>query len=295
MATGTELGARAASSPDRPRSRKRRVVVRLSLAGVLVLLLTVGGLWLAEYSLYRQVGEVDVDLSVLGDRPAGSDAVDVAVIGTVHGRWVSQLLLHIEPDRRSASVVWIPDARIVVLPEWHSSMPEQPSGADLVQVAARIERATGQRLDHVAILDWRAVAQLTDQIDGLDLWIGPEGADARWPEALHVTGESVLGMVDRDPCLGGPAGARAEARRIRREQALLEAVLDQTLHQELVYNPFALYGDLDAQAENLTVDSGWSQREMVELVVSLRHLRSRAITFETAPGLGRARPAATAC
>jgi anionic cell wall polymer biosynthesis LytR-Cps2A-Psr (LCP) family protein len=296
---GTELRPREATVPEGHRSGARRLVGRVVLVLVLLGVLVVGGLWLAEYSLYRQVGRIDADLGAPRERPvetvAERDAVDVAVIGTAHGRWVSQMLLHIAADRRSASFVSVPDAGMRLLPHWRQSMPAQPAGQDVARVAARIEKTTGHRVEHVAILDWRAVAELTDRLDGLDLWVGPAGADARWPEAFHVTGETVLDVVDRGPCLVGRPAAVADARRIHREQALLAAVLDRTLHQELVRSPVALYRDLDVLAENLTIDSGWSQRDLVTLVVSLRHLRSHAITYETAPALGELQPSGTAC
>ncbi len=297
MAAGTELGARTGYSPGPPRPARRRIVLRAALALAVMVAVLVAGAWLAEYSLYRQLGHVDADLSGLRDRPGpeAGDAVDVAVIGVADDRWVSQMLLHIDADRRGAGFVSVPDTRMRVLPRWHRSMPAQPSGRDVTRVAARIERATGHRLDHVAVLDWRAVARLTDRLGGLDLWIGPAGADSRFPEALHVTGAAVLDMVRRHPCSSGRADAGDDARRIHREQALLQAVLGQTLHQELVRSPVSLYRDLDVLTENLLVDSGWSQRELVALVVSLRRLRSHAITFETVPGLDGLAPSGSEC
>lgn len=269
--------------------RRRRRHRRLITVALVILLAPVALLVLAESLLYHALQTLDVDL---GERPrvttqseSSGQAMDVGILGVVNDRLVSVMSMHLAADRRSAIVTFLPDSRVPGLSAWEESMPVTPTEDALLDAARTIERATGERLEHLAVFDWKAVEQLIERLGGgVDLNVGPEGADRRWPEWIRLEAASVAEFVDRDRCPGADRPGRAEAARLRRQSVLLDTAMEQTLHQELVVDVGHLYLALRALAGNLAVDRAWTRADLRELVFSLRHLRSRAITYVVASG-----------
>jgi len=94
-------------------------------------------------------------------------------------------------------------------------------------------------------------------------------------------GSTILGGVTalyyaRDPSI-------SEQNRVLRQQNLLRAAINKVVHTHLLSNPLTTINILNALTSALTVDSNFSNGELISLASSLRNVTSNNGTFVTAP------------
>ena len=278
----------------RPR-RVRRWVLLVVVLGLLLPLVVAG---LLQVRLAGQVDRIDGAFAGLTDRPTrpaqgpGADALDLLVLTTDRSAqaaapdavrapgWSgaahvdSVMMLHFDGDRRAATSVTVPLSTPVALPIGSKdsgrlgSVLPRSTAAGLV---GGIERLTDVRVDHLVVLDWAGLSALVAR-----------GGSIEAPDPTGNNGSRVV--LDASETLDyarGDMGAGEGTS--RRQEYLIRAVLDASLHQELAREPWALYSLLDTLTRHLAVESGWSSSQMRDLVISLRHMRSYSIGYVTAP------------
>lgn len=275
----------------------------LLLAGVAVYL---------QHQLTSQINRIDDVFVGLPNRPAeatgaAADAVNILLLGTdrrsdepTTGRdatassWLpgaqrsdAIMILHIDADRRGASVVSIPRDSWVEIPGYRTNKINAAFSYGGPSLAVQtVEDLTGVRIDHLAVIDWDGFRRLTDALGGVTLDI-PKTVhdgyrDITWTAGRHrLDGDQALDYVGQRAGLPG-----GDFDRIHRQQYFLRTLLDETLTQELVRSPRKAYKILDLLTQNLSVDSEWSVSSMRSLLMSLRHLRSADIQYLTVPLAG---------
>jgi len=290
------------------RSRLGTVLVRLTVVGVLLVLVTVSAGLVAQHVLASHLERIPDAFAGLRERPGkqenddGSRAVDVLLVGTSNEAgsnsvpgpgWASNTrsttsisVLHLDGDRRGAALISIPaDSPIASSTQagGRAARGARTLGAMLsdsrpAQAVRGVEELTGVRIDHLMVMDWKGYAELTDIVGGVDILV-PDSADESASTQARETldGKGALAYVGENDL---PGGDRAGA---DREQYFLQMLMSEVLHQELRREPFTLYRSLDAASRNLAVEDGWSSGDMRNLVVSLRHMRAHAINYLSAP------------
>lgn len=288
----------------------------LTVVLLLVLALPVGAAWYLQHRLTSQIGRLDGVFEGLreSDRPAkpapgtpGAKAVNILLMGTDRRsdvpttgssaeapEWIAGaqrsdtlMLLHIDGGRQVAAVVSIPrDAWVPIPGHGEGKINWAYSFGGPALTVATVERLTSIRIDHLAVVDWEGFKELTDHIGGVDIDVPETVVDPQnhvtWAAGQqHLDGQRALLYVRQR--YGLPGG---DLDRVKRQQAFLRAVLQGSLHQEMRKDPRMLYGFLDTVARNLSVDSGWSTSQMVELAFSMRSFESANLRFLTAPTLG---------
>ena len=129
--------------------------------------------------------------------------------------------------------------------------------ADLVR---EVEAVSGQRVDHLAVVDLGYVRSRAEDEGGVTLTTGP------------VTPTEV---VDRF--------RGSDARAVQQQLDVLDPLMQGTLHQAFRRHPWELWSALEDVAGSSAVEDGWSAVSMAATVVSLRDLRSGRIGYEVAP------------
>ena len=312
MPTSTADETSAAAPAPRRRRPVRTFLVALT-ALILVPTVALAGVALyLEHRLTGQVHRIDDVFTGLSDRPAkpagaARGSVNILLLGTdrrsdepTTGRdaaaptWLpgaqrsdAIMILHIDGDRRGASVVSIPrDAWVPIPGHGMGKINAAFSYGGPSLAVQTVERLADVRIDHLAVIDWDGFRRLTDELGGVTLDI-PRTVhdgyrDITWTAGRHrLNGDQALAYVGQRAGLPG-----GDFDRIHRQQYFLRTLLDETLTQELVRSPKKVYGILDVLTENLSVDSGWSVGEMRSLLMSLRHLRSAGIEYMTVPLVG---------
>lgn len=213
-------------------------------------------------------GPVDVLLVVTDRREpearTASESLRAAGPGGV-ARDDALLLVRVPADRRAATVISFPPA----------AWDDRPRGAGRARATATVsgpapavtlvEQLTGVRADHVALLDWVALARLTDQAGGVDPRAGGPLLD----------GEAVLAHL-------GDAGA-SPTELVRRQQQVMSRLLQRLLSGRMWTRPWRVYRVLDVLSEHATIDREWRVGEIRDLAWSLHEIRALDIAFVTAP------------
>jgi LCP family protein required for cell wall assembly len=302
-------------TPTRPRRRTR-------LAAVLVVVLTLvaGGLAVALMSaqshLAGQVRRVDVGFDQLRNRPArvttgrAAGAFNILVMGTdrrsaepttgssaTASEWVPGaqrtdpiMVLHVDGDRRGATVVSLPRDSWVDVPGLGSHKINAAFSLAGPSLAVEtVEQLTGVRIDHLAVVDWAGFEALVDEVGGVGVMVPMTVEDSRnhvvWSKGRHrLSGSQALLYVRQRYGL-----AQGDLDRVRRQQAVVRALARSTGGTVRSGNPLAVYGLLDTLTSHLTVDSEWEVGDMRSLLLDLAALDEDDTTFLTAPvaSLGR--------
>jgi LCP family protein required for cell wall assembly len=298
----------------RPRKKRRggRTVVVILVS--LVLLLG-GGLVLTGFLVSERLGnQVDripdaFDIPEAG-RPqkptgAGAGAMNILLAGsdrrseeatTGEGagdayeetgqRSDTNMVLHISADRKSAYLISIPRDSWVDIPgEGKNKMNAAYSLGGPKLYIQTVEKITGLRIDHLAVIDWNGFKALTDALGGVQMTFDKEVRAASGatfgPGTETLTGEEALDYVRERKHLPG-----GDFDRIKRQQNFLRSLMKQTLSNGTITNPVKLTNAMNAVTQNLSVDDKFTTGEMRDLAIGMRNLRGSGVTFMTVPTKG---------
>jgi LCP family protein required for cell wall assembly len=284
------------------------------LITVLVLVLLGGGSALAA-ALYLRSVEAGIErVDAFEQVPEESrpvkvahDAKNILILGsdtrdpenTSGSRTDTIILAHLPKDRASAQLISIPRDTWVHVPK---SKDGQRGGRDAKINAAyawggvpmmvqTVERFTGVRIDHVAIVDFAGFKEIIDALGGVEITV----------ERSFTSTHSLLPGGRREFKKGRQVmdGAQAldyvreryafpdsDFARIRHQQQVIRAILDKAASGGTLTNPAKLNAFIRASADAVSVDKTLS---LLDLGMELRHLRSSDLTFLTSPSKGTGR------
>ncbi|MGB0102441.1 MAG: LCP family protein [Nocardioides sp.] len=301
-----------AEDPD-PKVR-RGAAIRRAVTAVLIFLVLIGvalaGLGLIVQSrLSGQLERVDGVFTGLEDRPAraagpAGEAMNILVMGTdrrsdvpttgsgaAAAEWVpgaqrtdTIIILHIDADRQGASLVSIPRDTWAYVPGYGMNKINAAfSFAGPTLAVETIERMTGVPIDHLAVVDWAGLENITDAIGGVTMTV---------PRTIEDPANNVVWTKGRQTLNGAQALLYVRQRyglpngdldRIHRQQAYLLALMRSGLRTLGSHSPLGIYDLLDAVTENMTVDSGWSVSDLRSLLLDLRDLKAADVQMLTVP------------
>lgn len=187
-------GPVSAELAPRRHHRGRTVATTLVCAGLLIVLGPAGLALFLQHRLSGHIQRIDgafTGLKHRPSRPAGqaSKAVNILVVsvdrsrsavtgGDFHPpRWLpgarhvdSLMVLHLDGDRRGASVIAIPlESLVEVSGHGTVQIDSAVSTNNPSLLVATAEKLTNLRIDHLAAFDWAGFARLTDADDGVRL------------------------------------------------------------------------------------------------------------------------------
>jgi LCP family protein required for cell wall assembly len=219
------------------------------------------------------------------DRPTtGSDA-DAAAWVPGAQRSDTMMVLHIDADRRNASVISIPrDSWVDVPGHGLAKINAAYSWGGPALAVSAVEKLTGVRMDHVAIVDWDGYKAMIDALGGVDVQVPETVYDSyrhkTWTAGSHHLDGAQALLYARERA-GLPGG---DLDRTQRQQAVLRA-LSATAGTEAT-SPTAVYRLLENLTRHLTVDSTWTGSAMARLALSLRGLGPSDVSYLNIPVTG---------
>jgi LCP family protein required for cell wall assembly len=302
---------------EEPPPPNRRTVLRRAIIAAVVFLVVMG-LGIAalvvgvQAHLSGQVNRIDGVFAGLDNRPArasgaAGQAMNILVMGTdrrseeqttgtdaTAKEWVpgaqrtdTIMILHIDADREAASLISIPRDSWVYIPgHGMNKINAAFSYAGPSLAIETIERMTGLRIDHLAVVDWDGLMNITDALGGVTLTV---------PKTIEDPANHVVWTKGRQTLDGAQALLYVRQRyglpngdfdRIRRQQAYLLALTRSALQRLGSHSPFGIYDLLNAVTSNMSVDSGWSVGSMRSTLLDLRNMKTSDLTMLTAPVTG---------
>ncbi|WP_051551915.1 LCP family protein [Nocardioides sp. URHA0020] len=273
-----------------------------------------GTLLVVQHRLDSQVTRMDGVFDGLDDRPArvaegpAADALNILLIGTdartdqattgsaATAGWTpgaqrsdTLMLLHLSADRKTAAIVSFPrDSWVDVPGHGRAKINAAFSWGGPSLAVATVEQLTSIHIDHLAWIDWSGFEALTDVLGGVRVWVPrtvyDSARDVTWDRGMHtLDGKDALLYVRQRHGLPG-----GDFDRIQRQQYFLRAMMDSVRHEFSLANPRSSYHLIDAATRHLTVDEGFSTRELRDLMNTMTGMRSDKVEFLTTPiaGLG---------
>jgi LCP family protein required for cell wall assembly len=297
----------------RGRRTARRVLIGFGIFALVVVLAVGGGFW---WLTERYAGNVDRIPDVFAEipeesrpepaRPAraeaedpvtfllvGSDSREVTADGETPGaRSDAIMLARIEADREHAQLISIPRDSWVDIPGYGMNKINASYALGGPSLLIRtVEQLTGVRIDHFVAIDFAGLAEVTDALGGVDVFVAETttNGDHTFTQGMnHITGEEARWYLGQR--YGLPGG---DFDRVKRQQQFLEAILNRMIDSQTFGDPGELDRTLRAVTGSVAVDDELGNAEMLSLAYSMRNLREDDVAYLTAPveGTGREGPA----
>jgi LCP family protein required for cell wall assembly len=210
-------------------------------------------------------------------RQATSNAVNYLLlgaddpVGSASGSRRSDvmMLLHLDGNRRSASLISFPRDLYVSIPGHGKNKINAAYAFGGTQLAVRtVEGLLDVRIDHVAVIDFAGFIALTESIGGVTVYNEHPSVSQGWtfPRGkITISGEEALAYVRERKQL--PNG---DLDRAQRQRVVLQAILAKGLSKEMLTDPdrFVRFaGDL---ARHVRIDKSLTESELRSTVLSLR-------------------------
>lgn len=298
-------------APWRRRRRRRRILV----AALITLIVVVGtpvaiGLYVG-HQLNANITRIGGMFPSEAGRPArplsgpAADAMNILLLGTDRRSdvpttggdaeapaWVpgeqrsdTMMVLHVDADRRGASVISIPrDSWVEVPGHGPAKINAAFSLGGPALAVSTVEKLTGVRVDHVAVVDWDGYKAMIDALGGVDVVV-PKTVfdhyrDQTWTAGKHhLDGEEALRYAGQRA--GLPSG---DLDRVKRQQAVLRALSRRA--GSVTSSPSGAYALLRSLTRHLTVDDSWGGNDLATLALSMRHLGPSDVSYLTIPVTG---------
>ena len=147
-----------------------------------------------------------------------------------------------------------------------------------------VEQLTQVRIDHYVAIDFDGIAEVTDELGGVDVVVSETTRNGPYafPAGVnHITGEQARWYLGQRHGLPG-----GDFDRVRRQQEYLRAVFQQLFTAHTLKDPGGLDAALLALAHAVSVDDTLGTTNVLELADSLRRIPLDDVQFLTAPALG---------
>jgi LCP family protein required for cell wall assembly len=274
--------------------RRRRRRIAKVVASVLAVLLVLGVAWF--WWTFRGLERIPESVGQTGaDGPGttillvGSDPGLTAPSRSNQTGWRADLertdlvmLLHLTADHRALYVISIPADGVVTIPDLGpGTLADAAVSGGPRLVARTVEQLTGSRLDRLAVLDLNAFREIVDELGGVSVDV-PRAMCGLPAGARRFDGEAALGYIALQSCM-----PRKDLDRVERQQSLVRALMRGAVDGGKVTHPLTVSRMLRSTAGHLALEKGFSYREMLGTVWSMRHLRTSNTTFLTVPVAAR--------
>ncbi|MEV1287512.1 LCP family protein [Micromonospora sp. NPDC049679] len=294
----------AAPASSGLRARRRFRITALIVG--LVLLLVVGGLGLGGRLYARSVGQeierVDAFSHVPeAERPtrAASKALNLLILGsdsrdpdTKGSRTDTIMVLHLPAARDRAQLISIPRDTWVTVPK---SADGRTGGANAKINTAyawggtslmvrTVESFTAVRIDHVLLIDFAGFQRIVDAVGGVEIDVDRGFTSIHPPHRTFTAGRQRLnGAAALDYSRQRKQFSDGDFARIRHQQQVIAAIMDQAAAKGFLANPVRLNSFLRATADAITADKTLS---VFDLAWEMRGVRSSDLSRLTSPSSG---------
>ncbi|WP_238006623.1 LCP family protein [Dactylosporangium sp. AC04546] len=290
-------------------SRKKRIwlIVAASLVVIIGGSLLGVSLWVRSVTgdvkrvdAFSEVPEADRPQKAEGAKGAmnflllGSDTRDPENQGGSRSDTI--IVLHLDNNRSKAQMVSIPRDTWVYVPkskngkfgDTNAKINASYAWGGVPLVVQTVERFTGVRIDHVAIVDFSGFREIVDALGGVEIDVTESFTSTH---SLNPDGkrhfekglQTMDGAAALDYARERYAFKDGDFARIRHQQQVIKAILNKAASGGTLTNPSRLNSFLHATADSVTVDGTLN---IFDMAMELRSLRGDDLSFYTSPTKG---------
>jgi polyisoprenyl-teichoic acid--peptidoglycan teichoic acid transferase len=275
-----------------------RFAVQVSMALLALLVFGAAGLlWHITNSVTSSVHSVSVaalqpapanpagaPMTVLllgSDLRAGADADDGS--GVTGQRADAIMLIHFDADRSHIDVLSIPRDSWVPIPGLGTQKINASLNGGPSLVVQTVHNLTGLQIDHVMVMDFNGVRDLTTALGGVTVinehaMTDPRNGNHFNAGPLTLSGDQALTYVRLRYGL-----TNGDLDRIDHEQQLVAAIGHKLSQTNLVGSPVLAEHVVQIVADNMTVDDGLTPTLMTQMLVDVVSTPTQNVHFYTAP------------
>jgi LCP family protein required for cell wall assembly len=315
--------ARRGNRRQQPRGRRprlplgKRIAAWTSIGVTAVLVIASLAAYVKYRSIWDSIKRVDVtgllgneppklnnaeNILVLGtDTRVGQNGIGGTAASTPGGRSDTLMLLHIAPGDGGVTAMSIPrDSMVPVLSCGASdgTTGQQAAPGQLERINAALNSGgpactwktvaeqTGIHIDHFVEIDFTGFEKIINDVGGVTVCLPAAVDDPRSGLNLskgmhHVYGREALAFWREREAVGNGS----DLERIQRDHYLLASLVQGIERSGLLNSPTKVLSVLGDAASAMTTDTGLDQSTMLHIAESLRGVRSRQVTFVTAPNV----------
>jgi LCP family protein required for cell wall assembly len=197
----------------------------------------------------------------------GSDSRDPDNEGA--GRSDSIMLVHLNAKRDKAYIISFPRDMYVQIPGYGRNKinAAYAFGGPKLTIAT-LENLTGDRMDHVVLVDFPGFIELTNDLGGVSVYnktsFSSHGYD--FPRGdITIKGEQALWFVRERKQL-----PRGDFDRAENQRNVIKAIVQKGLSPKVISNPVTFLKFITGVAKHLTADSKLTDAEIRDTALSLR-------------------------
>jgi LCP family protein required for cell wall assembly len=283
----------------RRRRRWGRIAVQASVAVLALLVLGAAGLlWNVTNSVTSAVHTVPVDALAPATADTNGKPMTILLLGSdlrlgddatagVSGQRADAIMLiRFNAARTSIDVLSIPRDSWVPIPGKGTEKINAALGGGPSLVVKTVQQLTGMSIDHVMVMDFDGVRDLTTALGGVTVLNEHAITDPRngnhFPAGqLTLSGDRALLYVRIR--YGLPGG---DFDRIDHQQQVVAAIGQKLRSENLLGKPLLADQVVRIVAQSLTVDSGLTSPLMTQLLVDIIATPTQGLHFYTAPSAG---------
>lgn len=308
----SRAGSDTLSSPregQKRRSRKARRGWLIAIAAVLVVAL--GGAGLFALNIWQNLNNIDrLDDALAGDyegRPdeasadsSGNKPINILLLGSdtresgadlmtsLGERADAIMVVHVPADRKSVQVMSIMrDSWVPIDGYGEAKVNAAYSYGSIPLMAQTLEQLIGQRIDHVAVIDFEGFKGMTDALGGVTINNPKQFESNRIKGHVFEQGEITLNGEEALAFVGERyAFIDGDYQRVRNQQLYLEALIGKILSAQTLTNPVTVSNLIASVSPYIGVDSTLTNQVMTDLALQMRDLRKADVSMFTMPTSG---------
>lgn len=195
------------------------------------------------------------------------------------------MVMHLPADRKSVQVMSIMRDSWVDIPGYGENKVNAAMAFGGIPLTVQtVESIIQARIDHVVVIDFSGVKQLSNSLGGVDLNNDIEfsAGSFTYPSGpISVAGEEALAFVrERYSFSDG------DYQRVKNQQKFVQGVISKILSRDVLTNPGLLATTLASLGRMLAVDPGLNFSYVANKALEFRSFDQSSMTFFTLPSTG---------
>ncbi len=232
-------------------------------------------------------GRRSLNILVMGSDSRGASTDQAASGAASNQRADALMLVHIPADRSNIfSISLMRDLWVGIQDHGHAKINAALAFGGVPLMVQTVESMFGQRVDHVAMIDFEGFVGMTDAVGGVEVDI-PKPFVSRHDRITFSAGPHTLdGVHALEFVRERYAFADGDYQRVRNQQAFVKALLAKNLSQDTVLNPLTVHNVVSAMSPFVSVDGGLDAATVIRLARELKDVQPDDMVMFTLPTRG---------